>query len=218
MSVVHKKPNSNSVQTRKSVEGRLRQEKRRRDGQERRQEEAEGARPFLANAAARSIAPGRWRMAAGSAIALLLAGWIGVYQMGAPVWVPWTPRAEQPDAPGADKAKAAAEAEARAKAEQAEKERLAAAKAEEDRKAQAAADAEAKRKSAEAEQQRLAARAPAAGKSAAPTEPSPALRDALVREPRLPTKSPPPTDRLIRTFAEFGRGPFGRVLSCRVLS
>ena len=191
---------------------------RRRDGQERRQEEAEGARPFLANAAARSIAPGRWRMAAGSAIALLLAGWIGVYQMGAPVWVPWTPRAEQPDAPGADKAKAAAEAEARAKAEQAEKERLAAAKAEEDRKAQAAADAEAKRKSAEAEQQRLAARAPAAGKSAAPTEPSPALRDALVREPRLPTESPPPTDRLIRTFAEFGRGPFGRVLSCRVLS
>jgi tetratricopeptide (TPR) repeat protein len=83
------------------------------------------------SAAARLISPGQGRMVAGSALALLLVGWIGLYQMGVPLWVPWTPRAEQPDAPGADKAKAAAEAAARAKAEQAEHERLAAAKAEE---------------------------------------------------------------------------------------
>ena len=44
------------------------------------------------------MAPGHWRMVAGSATALLLVGWIGLYQMGVPVWVPWTPRAEQPDA------------------------------------------------------------------------------------------------------------------------
>jgi tetratricopeptide (TPR) repeat protein len=106
--------------------------------------------PFMATAAARL-------MVAGSAMALLLVGWIGLYQMGAPVWVPWTPRPEQPDAPGADKAKAAAEAEARAKAEQAEQERVAAAKAEEQRKAKAAAEAEAKRKAEEAEQRRPAA-------------------------------------------------------------
>jgi len=123
-----------------------------------------GQWPFMASAAARLMAPGQWRMVAGSAMALLLVGWIGLYQMGVPVWVPWTPRSEQPDAPRLaaakteeePKAKAAAEAEARAKAEQAEKERLAAAKAEE-RKAKAAAEAEAKRESEEAEQQRLAA-------------------------------------------------------------
>jgi tetratricopeptide (TPR) repeat protein len=114
---------------------------------------------IMASAVAWLMATGHWRTVAGSATALLLlVGWIGLYQMGVPVWVPWTPRAEQPDAPGTDKAKAAAEAEARAKAEQAEKERLAAAKAEEEeRKAKAAAQAEAKRKSEEAEQQRLAA-------------------------------------------------------------
>ena len=60
--------------------------------------------------------PRRWRMVAVSATALLLVGWIG-YQMGVPVWVPWTPRVEQPDAPSADKAKAAAEAEANARPE-----------------------------------------------------------------------------------------------------
>ena len=115
---------------------------------------------IMASAVAWLMATGHWRTVAGSATALLLlVGWIGLYQMGVPVWVPWTPRAEQPDAPGTDKAKTAAEAEARARAEQAEKERLAAAKAEEEeeRKAKAAAEAEAKRKSEEAEQQRLAA-------------------------------------------------------------
>src|SRR5215471_4753993 len=116
-----------------------------------------GPRPFLASAAAWLMAPGRWRMVAGSAMALLLVGWIGLYQMGVPVWVPWTPRAEQPDAPGADKAKAAADAEARRKAEQAERERLAAAKAEEERKAKAAAEAEARAKAEQAERERLAA-------------------------------------------------------------
>jgi hypothetical protein len=100
--------------------------------------------PFMASAAARL-------MVAGSAMALLLVGWIGLYQMGVPVWVPWT-RPEQADAPGADKAKAAADAEAKRKAEEAEQQRL---KDEEQRQAKAAADAEAKRKAAEAEQQRL---------------------------------------------------------------
>jgi hypothetical protein len=127
-----------------------------------------GRWPFLASAAA------------GSATALLLVGWIGLHQMGVPVWGPWRPRAEQPDAPGADKAKAADDAEAQRKAAAAEQERVsaakaeaerqaaakaeveqqavaAAAKAEQERKAKAAADAEAKRKAEEAEQQRLAA-------------------------------------------------------------
>jgi tetratricopeptide (TPR) repeat protein len=112
---------------------------------------------FLASAAAWLMAPGHWRTVAGSATALLLVGWIGLYQFGVPVWVPWTPRVEQPDAPSADKAKAAAEAEAQRKVEEAEQQRLAAAKAEEERKAKAAAEAEAQRKADEAERQRLAA-------------------------------------------------------------
>jgi TIR domain/PAN domain len=103
------------------------------------------------SAAARLIPPGRWRMVAGSAMALLLVGWIGLYQVGVPVWVPW---AEQPDPPRADKAKAAADAEAQRKAAEAEQQRF---KEEQQREAQAAADAEAKRKAAEVEQQRLAA-------------------------------------------------------------
>jgi TIR domain/PAN domain len=113
-----------------------------------------GRGPFLASGAAWLMAPGRWRMVAGSATALLLVGWIGLYQMGVPVWVPWTPGAEQSDPPRADKVKAAADAEARRKTEEAEQQRL---KEEEQRQAKAAADAEAKRKAAEAEQQRLAA-------------------------------------------------------------
>jgi hypothetical protein len=73
--------------------------------------------PFLASAAAWLMVPGRWRMVAGGATALLLVGWIGLYQMGVPVWVPWTPRPEQPDAPGADRAKVAADAEAQREAD-----------------------------------------------------------------------------------------------------
>jgi TIR domain len=96
-----------------------------------------------------SKAAGRWPIVAGSAMALLLVGWIGLYQSGVPVWVPWTPRAEQPDAPSADKAKAAAEAEALRKASEAEQQRLVAAKAEEERKAAEASE--------EAERQRIAA-------------------------------------------------------------
>ena len=38
---------------------------------------------------------------AGSATALLLMGWIGLYQRGVPLWVPWTPRVEQPAEPEA---------------------------------------------------------------------------------------------------------------------
>src|SRR6516162_66128 len=109
-----------------------------------------GRWPFLASAAAWLVVPGRWRLVAGSATALLLVGWVGLYQVGVPVWVPWTPGT---DPPRADKAKAAADAEAQRKAEE-ERQRL---KEEEQRQAQAAADAEAKRKAAEAEQQRLAA-------------------------------------------------------------
>jgi tetratricopeptide (TPR) repeat protein len=41
--------------------------------------------PFMASAAA-------WLIVAGGAMALLLAGWIGLYQIGVPVWVSWTPR------------------------------------------------------------------------------------------------------------------------------
>jgi tetratricopeptide (TPR) repeat protein len=101
-----------------------------------------GQWPFITRVAERLWAR---RMVAGGAAALLLVGWIG-YQMGVPVWVPWSPKAEQPDAPSADKAKAAADAEAQRKVEEAERQRLAAAKADEERKA-----------AAEAEQRRLAA-------------------------------------------------------------
>jgi hypothetical protein len=96
---------------------------------------------FLANAAALLLAPGRWHLVAGSATALLLVGWIGLYQIGVPVWVPWAPRAEQPDPARADKVKVAADAEAQRKAQEAEQQRL---KEEVQRQAQAAADADAK--------------------------------------------------------------------------
>jgi TIR domain/PAN domain len=99
--------------------------------------------PFLARAAA--WAPGQWRTVAGSATVLLLVGWIGLYQMGVPVWVPW------PDPPRADKAQAAADAEAKRQAAEAEVQRL---NEEVQRLTKAAADAEAKLKAAEAEQQR----------------------------------------------------------------
>ena len=100
---------------------------------------------FMASAAAQLMPPGRWRTVAGSTTGLLLAGWIGLYQMGVTVWVPWTPRAEQPHPPRADEAKAVADAEAQRKD----------AEAEQQRQAKAAADANAKLKAAEAEQQRL---------------------------------------------------------------
>jgi hypothetical protein len=134
--------------------------------------------PFLASGAA--WAPGQWRTVAVSATVLLLVGWIGLYQMGVPVWVPW---AEQPEAKRkAAEAevqrlneevqrltKAATDAEAKLKAAEAEQPRsgtvtkaaaeaeLQRLKEEVQRQAKAAADAEAKRKAAEAEQQRLAA-------------------------------------------------------------
>jgi hypothetical protein len=106
---------------------------------------ATGRWPFLASGAAWLMVPGRWRTVAGTAMALLLVGWIGLYQVGAPVWVPWAP-----DTP--DKAKAVADAEAQRKAIEAEQQRI---KDEVERQAKAAADAEAKRRAAEAEQQRL---------------------------------------------------------------
>jgi TIR domain/PAN domain len=121
-----------------------------------------GRWPFLASAAAWLMALGQWRTVAGTATVLLLVGWIGLYQVGVPVWVPWAP-----DPPRADKAKAAADAEARRKAEEAEQQRL---KEEEQRQAQAVAGAEAKRKAAEAEQQRLKEEEQRQAKAAADAE------------------------------------------------
>jgi PQQ-dependent dehydrogenase (methanol/ethanol family) len=120
---------------------------------------ATGSWPVLASAAAWLMAPGRWRTVAGSATAMLLAGWIGLYQMGVQVWVPWAS-----DPPGAGK-KATADAEARWNAQEAEQQRL---KEEEQRQAKAAAaDAEAKRNSQ------------AAARSESPREAEDAERDQL---------------------------------------
>jgi hypothetical protein len=44
----------------------------------------------------------QWRKVAGCATALLFVGWIGLYQMSVPVWVPWTPRGEQSADAGTD--------------------------------------------------------------------------------------------------------------------
>src|SRR5262249_23922885 len=127
---------------------------------------ATGRWPFLASGAAWLMVPGRWRTVAGTAMALLLVGWIGLYQLGVPVWVPW---AEQPDPARADKTKAAADAEAQRKAAEAEQQRLAAIKEEEQRQAKAA-DLEAKLKAAEAEQQRLKEEVQRQSKAAADAE------------------------------------------------
>jgi hypothetical protein len=82
-------------------------------------------------------APRRWLAVTASAVALLLA--IGLYQMGVPVWMPWTSGAVQPGTGSAESAKSDADAN-----------RVAEAKA--------AADAEAKRRADEVEQQRQAAK------------------------------------------------------------
>ena len=42
--------------------------------------------------------PRRWPAAATVVVVLLLAGWIGLHQIGVPVWMPWTPAAVQGDA------------------------------------------------------------------------------------------------------------------------
>jgi tetratricopeptide (TPR) repeat protein len=123
---------------------------------------ATGRWPSLASGAAWLMVPGRWRTVAGTAMALLLVGWIGLYQLGVPVWAPW---AEQPDPARADKTRAAADTEAQRKAAEAEQQRLAAIKEEEQRQAKAA-DLEAKLKAAEAEQRRLAADAEAKRRAA----------------------------------------------------
>jgi TIR domain/PAN domain len=99
--------------------------------------------PFLASAAAWFMEPRRWRMAAWSATALLLVGWVGLYQIGMPVWMPW---AEQPEAKLQRLKKVAADAETKLKAAEAEQQQF---KEEEQRQAKAAADADAKRKVAE---------------------------------------------------------------------
>jgi hypothetical protein len=127
-------------------------------------EALEGARPvtqhrqFLATAAAWFTAPGRWRAKTASATALLLAGWVGLYQLGVPVWVPWGR-----DPPRTDKANVAADTEAQRKAQEAEQQRL---REEVQRQTKRASDAEAKLKATEAEQQRSAADAEAKRKAA----------------------------------------------------
>jgi TIR domain len=136
-----------------------------------------GRWPFMARVEAWLMVPGRWRLVAGSAMALLLVGWIGLYQMGVPLWVPW---AEQRDLPRADKAKAAADAEAQRKAAEAELQRL---KEEVERQAKAAADAEAQRKTAEAEQQRLKEAVERQAKAAADAEAK--LKAAEAEQQRL---------------------------------
>jgi formylglycine-generating enzyme required for sulfatase activity len=104
-------------------------------------EALESSRPGTTRiAAARLIA-----LVAGGATALLLVGWIGLYHMGVPVWVPWEERVRAEAA-----AKAQAEADAKRKAEE---ERI---RAEAAAKAQAEADA--KRK---AEEERIRAEAAA---------------------------------------------------------
>src|SRR5262249_33151540 len=147
-------------------------------------------RPFIV------MVPGRWRTVAGSATALLLVGWIGLYQAGVPVWVPWAP----------DPLRAAADAEAKRKAAEAERQRLAAIKVEEQRQARASdvapkaavqqqlneeiqrqtkatADAEANAKAAEAEQQRQTKAAADADKNRKAAEPEQQrLKDEVQRQ------------------------------------
>jgi hypothetical protein len=144
-------------------------------------EALEGAQPvtgrwaFLASVTAWLRAPGHWRTVAASAAALLLVGWIGLYQVGVPLWVPWT---SGTDAPRADKA--AADAEAQRKAREAEQQRF---KEEAQRQAQAAADADAKLKTAESERQRLIEEVQRQAKAAADAEAK--LKAAEAEQQRL---------------------------------
>jgi formylglycine-generating enzyme required for sulfatase activity len=72
--------------------------------------------------------PRRW-LAAASVVVLLLAGWVGLSQMGVPVWLPWRPAAVQPGPGGAEKADAKAAADATRQAAEAEQQRVAGLKA-----------------------------------------------------------------------------------------
>ena len=65
--------------------------------------------------------PIRWPVAAASGAALLLAGWVGLYQMGVPVWMPWTSGTVQQGTGAADKARTDAEAKREADAAAARK-------------------------------------------------------------------------------------------------
>jgi hypothetical protein len=119
---------------------------------------ATGEWPFLASAAAQLRGSRRWRTVAGGATALLLVSWIGPYQMSVPVWAARTLSTEQPDTRGADKAKAIDDAEARRKAEEAERQRVAALRADAEWRAKEAAEAEdARAKAEKAKKERLAA-------------------------------------------------------------
>jgi TPR repeat protein len=121
-------------------------------------------RSFL-KPAAWLMVPGRWRRAALGATVLLFA-WIGLHQIGVPVWVPWPPRAEQPESPGADKSKAGCPdggsgkiwgGPQRVQSLDCEQQRQSVVAMADKAKAAAGAEAEAQRKAEEAEQQRLAA-------------------------------------------------------------
>jgi hypothetical protein len=99
--------------------------------------------------------PRSWRMwAPAGAAALLLVLGIGLYWMPIPTWMIWSVQSDTRDA---DNAKAQAEADAKRQAEQAEQQRVAALKADEERKAKAERAAAEQRQAEQAEQQRVAA-------------------------------------------------------------
>jgi hypothetical protein len=84
-------------------------------------------RSFVASAAGRLITPGQWPIVAGSAMALLLVGWIGFYRLDLPIWV--SRRSEEPKQitpPLSDSVPAVVAFKG---AEEAERQRLAAVKA-----------------------------------------------------------------------------------------
>jgi formylglycine-generating enzyme required for sulfatase activity len=117
----------------------------------------------MASAAARLMA-----LAAASAAALLLAGWIGLYHMGVPAWMPWT----HPDGGEANRLAEAAELKAKEDSERAE--------------ATAKAEADAKRK-AEEERMRVEAAAQPDPALAVPAGSGQSFRDRLADGQHCPT-------------------------------
>ena len=94
-----------------------------------------------------------WRLkafvGAAAAILLLLLGWVGLSSINFSEWAPWTETQQEVKTEEERQAKTAAEAQVKHNTERAEQQRIAATKAEDEKKAKAAA--------AEAEQQRIAA-------------------------------------------------------------
>ena len=86
-------------------------------------------------------------MGAAAAILLLLLGWVGLSSINFSEWAPWTETQQEVKTEEERQAKTAAESQVKHNTERAEQQRIAATKAEDDKKAKAAA--------AEAEQQRI---------------------------------------------------------------